>query len=92
MAEQQRIEPDGPTCESQEECGEGELCQSPEEASWNHCGAPMEPLCPPGMTGDHCGHCFTVCDDDSPCPEGLSCNGSQCISPRTCREPRRAPP
>jgi len=80
----------GQGCASAEDCSDGESCRSSEERSWNFCGAPMEPMCGDGFVGDSCGHCFLACTDDDEC-EG-TCNGTYCITERTCAVPQDPPP
>jgi hypothetical protein len=67
------------------QCASGLVCESPEESSWAYCGAvPAVPSCPPGTVHDVCGQCFKACKSDAECGSGKACNGTYCVSPRTC--------
>lgn len=85
------VAPTGTVCRSAADCPPNELCQSPEESSWNFCGPPQAPRCVAGQIGDSCGHCFQLCRADADCPAGMTCNSNYCISPRQCTPLRPHP-
>lgn len=82
------VAPTAPVCTAPSDCAATERCLSPEESRWNYCGAPRPPACGVGEIGDSCGNCFTSCQADHECTEGMTCNGSYCVSQRQCAAPR----